>query len=147
MRVEHRLFCRRERAVKRVGQHRLALSAVSSVPRLGRLRATELVELCHLHHLPFYQLRCCCFLIVLSVFLSSLYTLQKPRKFPATATDAAFHRSLGNPENLCDLLVIHVLKITQNHRLPQLRGQLLQSILDANLQLQTGKVLLLRLQP
>ncbi|GGG70194.1 hypothetical protein GCM10011585_10400 [Edaphobacter dinghuensis] len=57
MQIEHRLFCRGERPVKRVGQHRLALSAVPGFPGLGRLCASELVELCHLHHLPFYQSR------------------------------------------------------------------------------------------
>ncbi len=82
-----------ESAVECVGQHGLALCAVLRVAGAtgtAGLFATELAEVWHLDHLPFY-------------------TVQKPCKFPPTAADAAFYRSFGNAENLGYLFVIHIL--------------------------------------
>ena len=53
MQIEGGLIRGGERAVERVGQHRLALGAVLGSPDLRGLRAAELVEVCHLHHLSF----------------------------------------------------------------------------------------------
>jgi len=53
MQIKLRLFLQRERPVQHVGEHRLAAGAVLSLPRLKGLCAAELIEVCHLHHLPF----------------------------------------------------------------------------------------------
>ena len=90
-----------------------------------RIRVAELFALCHLNHLPFY-------------------TLQKPRKFPAPAADPALHRALRNPQDLRDLLVIHIFQVAEDHRLAQFRRELGQRLLNARLQLQPCGMRLLR---
>ncbi len=74
----------------------------------------------------------------------SFYTLQKPCKFPAAATDAAFYGSFGNPENLGYLFVIHILEIAKYNRFAELGGELFEGVLDADLELEAGDVVLLR---
>ena len=54
MAVEDRLVGGRERTVDRVGEHRLTLGASWPGAGAGRLRASELVDLRHFHHLSFY---------------------------------------------------------------------------------------------
>jgi molybdenum cofactor biosynthesis enzyme len=56
MQIKDGLVRSRKRAVESVCKHRLTLGAVLSVARLKGLCAAELVEVCHLNHLPFYTL-------------------------------------------------------------------------------------------
>jgi hypothetical protein len=51
--VEGGLVSGGESAVERVGEHCFALRAVLRVAALAGLYATELVEVCHCHHLSF----------------------------------------------------------------------------------------------
>ena len=110
-----------ERAVERVGEHRLALRAVCAVaglaasascPRTAASGLPNCLLSASLNHLPFY-------------------TLQKPCKFPAAAADAALHGALGDAQNLRNLLVIHVFQVAQDDRLAQLRRELRERLLDA----------------
>lgn len=114
MQIEDCLVLRGKRPVEGVGEHRLAPAAVLGFTRLKGLCAAELIEVCHLHHLPFYQLHYRLFLTSLYPFLLLLYTLQKPREFPPAAADAALDGALGDAKNLCYLLVIHIFQIAQN---------------------------------
>ena len=124
MKVKGCLIGGRECAVECVGEHRLTLGAMFRVCRLRGFRAAELVDVRHLNHLPFY-------------------TLQKPCKFPTTATDAAFYSSFRNAEHLGDLFIIHVFEVTQNNSFAQLRRELFESALDPGLEFETGYVMFL----
>ena len=73
----------------------------------------------------------------------SFYTLQKPCKFPATAADAAFYGSFGNAKNLGYLFVIHIFEIAKNNCFAELRGELFKRMLDADLELEAGDMVLL----
>src|SRR5580704_8718072 len=72
------------------------------------------------------------------------YTLQKPCKFPAAATDAAFDGALRNAEHLGDLFVIHVFEVPKNNSFAELRRELFECRLDARLEFETGDVMFLR---
>jgi len=74
----------------------------------------------------------------------SFYTLQKPCKFPATATDAAFYRSFGDAENLGYLFVIHILQIAKDNSFAKFGGELFECVLDLDLELEARDVVLLR---
>src|ERR1700722_15593268 len=124
MKVKGCLIGGGECAVECVGEHRLTLGAMFRVCRLRGFRAAELVDVRHLNHLPFY-------------------TLQKPCKFPTTATDAAFYSSFRNAEHLGDLFIIHVFEVTQNNSFAQLRRELFESALDPGLEFETGYVMFL----
>src|SRR5271165_283018 len=57
-------------------------------------------------------------------------TLEEPRKFRSSPIYATFHSSLGHFEHYGNILVVHVLQIPQDNRLPQLRRKLPQGLVD-----------------
>jgi hypothetical protein len=71
--------------------------------------------------------------------------MQKPCKFPAAATDAAFDRSLGDAENLGYLFVIHIFEIAKYNCFAELWGKLFERVLDADFEFEAGDVLFLGL--
>jgi hypothetical protein len=56
MKIEGGLIGGGEGSVECVSEHRFTLCAMLGIATLARLYAAELVEVCHLHHLPFYTL-------------------------------------------------------------------------------------------
>src|ERR1700722_5586234 len=72
------------------------------------------------------------------------YTLQKPCKFPAAATDAAFDGALRDAQHLGDLFVIHVFEVPKNNSFAELRRELFEGSLDAGLEFEPGDMMLLR---
>src|SRR5271157_959504 len=57
-------------------------------------------------------------------------TLEEPCKFRSSPIYATFHSSLGHFEYYGNILVVHVLQIPQDNRLPQLRRKLRQGLVD-----------------
>src|SRR5271157_1583190 len=57
-------------------------------------------------------------------------TLEEPCKFRSSPIYATFHSSLGHFEHYGNILVVHVLQIPQDDRLPQLGRKLPQGLVD-----------------
>src|SRR5271165_628925 len=62
-------------------------------------------------------------------------TLEEPRKFRSSPIYATFHSSLGYFEYYGNILVVHVLQIPQDYRLPEFRRKLRQGLVDHPLRL------------
>src|SRR3984885_2972517 len=112
---------------------------LNSATYITCLSSTSVTGIPFLFYLPSLAFFCrICFLYL------SFYTLQKPCKFPAAATDAAFYRSFGNAKNLRYLFVIHILQIAKNNSFAKFRGELFECVLDFDLELKAGDVMFLR---
>ena len=58
--------------------------------------------------------------------LISFHTFKDPPQFQSSAIDSRFYGSLGNTQDLGNLLVVEVLQVAQDHGFPQVGGELVQ---------------------